>query len=168
MPGTNRIGQRTRQTYIEGRSDPFHGTLMNPDVVHRKRVHDQLEEGHTAAANIDEKEPEIRSNDREGDPREAGTRAKICDLAPWRAEKGGCPEAINDVPFAQTVSITGADHPERERPLDQESLIGIQRSGLSVGDGDPEARRPPTPSLMFHVKHPPRGTEGWPVASRRG
>jgi hypothetical protein len=73
MPGTDRIGQRTRQANVEGLSDPFYVTLMNPDVVQRERVHDQLEEGDSAAANIDEKEPEIRSNDRKGDPWEAGT-----------------------------------------------------------------------------------------------
>jgi hypothetical protein len=73
MPGTDRIGQRTRQAYIERGNDPFYWTLMDADIVQRERVRHQLEEGNAASADIDEEESKIRSNDREGDPWEAGT-----------------------------------------------------------------------------------------------
>src|SRR5947199_5073184 len=57
--------------------------------------------------------------------------------------------------FTQLPAICPSDHAKRERLLHQEVLIAVQPLGSRGIDVEVEQIGPPTPSLMFHVKHPP-------------
>src|SRR5439155_16779426 len=89
-------------------------------------------------------------------PREAGTRTEVNDLHGRGTQERQGAQRVDDVTLVEVLSIRASNHPEGKRLLEEKPLVGVQSLGGCGVDLQAEQVAPPTPSLMFHVKHPPR------------
>lgn len=107
----------------------------------------------TTTRAIDQSEPGVRHQDRQGDSGKTDTRAKIGDLRYFLIKTGGKEQGIGDMSAVDPVDLGGSDPTSRECLGEEPVSVTIEKLELTDGQGPSTPLRHRGPQVFsLHVK----------------